>query len=51
MAARLATDDFDAVGNEATNKTGYCDIAYRGNDVYILSGITSTGMSLFKVMK
>ena len=43
------SDDFDAVGHEGTNKTGYCDVAYRGDDVYILAGVTSTGMSLFKV--
>ena len=42
-------DDFLAVGHEGTNKTGYCDVAYRGDDIYILSGVTSTGMSLFKV--
>ena len=42
-------DDFNAVGHEGTNKTGYCDIAYKGDDVYVLAGVTSTGMSLFKV--
>ena len=42
-------DDFSAVGHETTNKTGYCDVAYRGDDIYILSGVTSTGMSVFKV--
>ncbi|MBP5572038.1 MAG: BACON domain-containing protein [Bacteroidales bacterium] len=42
-------DDFLAVGHESTNKTGYCDIAYRGDDVYVLSGVTSCGMSVFKV--
>lgn len=42
-------DDFLAVGHESTNKTGYCDIAYRGNDIYVLSGVTSCGMSVFKV--
>lgn len=42
-------DDFNASGHEGTNKTGYCDIAYRGDDVYVLAGITSTGMSVFKV--
>ena len=42
-------DDFNAVGHEGTNKTGYCDVAYRGDDVYVLAGITSTGMSVFKV--
>ena len=42
-------DDFLAVGHEGTNKTGYCDIAYRGDDVYVLSGVTSCGMSVFKV--
>ena len=46
------TDDFLAVGNEGTNKTGFCDIEYKGEhgeEVYILSGVTSTGMSVFKV--
>ena len=46
------TDDFLAVGNEGTNKTGFCDIEYKGEngeEVYVLSGITSTGMSVFKV--
>ena len=43
------SDDFSAVGHETTNKTGYCDVAYRGDDIYILSGVTSTGMSVFKV--
>ena len=43
------SDDFDAVGHEGTNKTGYCDVAYRGDDVYVLAGVTSTGMSVFKV--
>lgn len=42
-------DDFGAVGYESTNKTGFCDVAYRGDDIYILSGVTSTGISLFKV--
>ena len=42
-------DDFMAVGHEGTNKTGFCDVAYRGDDVYVLSGITSTGISVFKV--
>ncbi len=42
-------DDFLAVGNETTNKTAFCDLAYVGDDVYILSGVTSTGMSVFKV--
>jgi len=46
------TDDFLAVGSEGTNKTGFCDIEYKGEngeEVYVLSGITSTGMSVFKV--
>ena len=42
-------DDFDALGHEGTNKTGYCDIAYKGDDIYVLAGVTSTGMSVFKV--
>ena len=42
-------DDFSAAGHEGTNKTGYCDIAYKGDDIYVLAGVTSTGMSLFKV--
>ena len=46
------TDDFLAVGSEGTNKTGFCDIEYKGEngeEVYVLSGVTSTGMSVFKV--
>ena len=46
------TDDFLAVGSEGTNKTGFCDVEYKGEhgeEVYILSGVTSTGMSVFKV--
>ncbi len=43
-------DDFFAVGHEGTNKTGYCDVLTTDEgDIYILAGITSTGMSLFKV--
>lgn len=42
-------DDFEAVGHETTNKTAFCDAAYVGDDIYILSGVTSTGMSVFKV--
>ena len=42
-------DDFLSVGHEGTNKTGFCDVASRGDDVYVLSGITSTGISVFKV--
>lgn len=44
------SDDYYAVGHESTNKTGYCDV-YQDElgDIYIVAGITSTGMSLFKV--
>ena len=42
-------DDFYAVGWEGTNKTGFCDVLQDGGETYILAGVTSTGMSLFKV--
>ena len=44
------TDDYYAVGDEATNKTGFCDVLQtESGETYIMAGITSTGMSLFKV--
>ena len=45
-------DDFLAVGHESTNKTGFCDVEYKGEngeEVYVLAGVTSCGISLFKV--
>ncbi len=42
-------DDFYATGSEGTNKTGFCDVMQDGENTYIIAGITSTGMSLFKV--
>ena len=43
-------DDYFAVGHEATNKTGFCDVMQtEGGETYIIAGITSTGFSLFKV--
>lgn len=43
-------DDYFAVGHEATNKTGFCDVLQtESGETYIMAGITSTGMSLFKV--
>ena len=43
-------DDYFAVGHETTNKTGFCDVLQtESGETYIMAGITSTGMSLFKV--
>ena len=43
-------DDFFAVGHESTNKTAFCDVLQTPEgETYILAGITSTGVSLFKV--
>lgn len=43
-------EDFDATGPVATALEGYCDIYNDGEgNVYILAGVTHTGMSLFKM--
>ena len=43
------SDDYFASGHESTNKTGFCDVMQTGDETYILAGITSTGVSMFKV--
>jgi hypothetical protein len=45
-----SADDLKATGALATSLTGYCDIYNDGEGgLYILAGITETGMSLFKM--